>query len=103
MAGFPSGPSTRYNARHMRIHGVLIGLGVCLVAAGCAQEKEWMKVGQPYTTEEFRRDYAQCAGSGKLDEACMRSRGWVSVNPGKAEKEKPPESPRSAPGSGGRY
>jgi hypothetical protein len=26
--------------------------------AGCASDKQWMKVGEPYTTAEFRRDHA---------------------------------------------
>jgi hypothetical protein len=76
----------------MQIHpsvAVLIG-GLLLAVAGCAQEKEWMKVGSPYTTAEFRRDYADCTRSGGLDEDCMRSRGWVSVTPGRAEKPEPP-------------
>jgi hypothetical protein len=49
-----------------------------------------MKVGQPYTVEDFRRDVRACTRAGVLDEACMRDRGWVSVNP---RPEKPPEPP----------
>jgi hypothetical protein len=77
----------------MRARVVVTAVAV-LGAAGCAQEKEWMKVGQSYTTEEFRRDYADCSKSGRLDEMCMRNRGWVSVNPGKQEKARTPESER---------
>ncbi|HXG16729.1 MAG TPA: hypothetical protein VNK50_10800 [Calidithermus sp.] len=67
-----------------------------LLLAGCASEPErqWMKVGQPYTTAEFRRDVAACTRDGRLDEACMRQRGWVDVTP---KVEKPP-SPRSTDG-----
>ncbi len=74
---------------------------------GCAEpEKEWMKINQPYTADEFRRDLAQCTRSGALDEGCMRGRGWVSVNPGKAEvKPGPPTQQPYQPGvrPGGRY
>lgn len=70
-----------------------------LVVAGCssAAEVEWMKVGQPYTTAEFRRDYSECDKSGKL-EACLRSRGWVSVTAPAASKPTAPEM--RAPGGG---
>jgi hypothetical protein len=78
----------------MRLVARALGLGLLLALAGCAQEKEWMKVGQPYTTEEFRRDYAECSRGGSLDESCMRSRGWVSVSPGRVEKPLPAPDPR---------
>lgn len=70
-----------------------------LVVAGCssAAEVEWMKVGQPYTAAEFRRDYSECDKSGKL-EACLRSRGWVSVTAPVAPKQTAPEM--RAPGGG---
>jgi len=50
------------------------------VAAGCtsAADVEWMKVGQPYTAADFRRDYKECDKTDKLED-CLRGRGWVSV------------------------
>ncbi len=58
------------------------------VLSGCGQPpKEWMKLGQRYTTAEFRRDHAACTKKGELDEACMKNKGWVAVNPGKEEKK----------------
>lgn len=91
------GRHTRYNAGRMRVMGLLGAVGLSLLALGCAgQEREWMKVNQPYTAEEFRRDYAACTkGINTLDEACMKSRGWVSVSPGKVDT-KPPEPQRPA-------
>lgn len=70
-----------------------------LVVAGCSSsaEVEWMKVGQPYTAAEFRRDYSECDKSGKL-EACLRGRGWVSVTAPAATKQAAPEM--RAPGGG---
>jgi hypothetical protein len=63
-----------------------------LLAAGCASDdRQWLKLNEKYTTEDFQRDHAACSKSGKLDDACMRSRGWVAVSPGgKAETPKDP-------------
>ena len=54
---------------------------LAVVLTGCASEptRDWMKVSEKYTVEDFRRDYAACSRSGKLDDACMRDRGWVDV------------------------
>ena len=70
----------------------IVTLIALLVLAGCASdEREWMKLNQKYTVEEFRRDHAACLKGGKLDDACMRGRGWVAVNPsGKPETPKDP-------------
>lgn len=79
----------------MRATTLLIGFGVgfgVLMVAGCASDqRDWMKINTPYTVEEFRRDYAECSRKGKLDEECMRSRGWVDVSR-EAEKA-PPAAP----------
>lgn len=57
-----------------------------------------MKVGQPYTAAEFRRDYSECDKAGKLDE-CLRQRGWVSVTAPMAPKQVTPDV-RMPQGSG---
>ena len=74
---------------------ILTGLGLAVVVAGCASddEREWMKIGEKYTTEEFRRDYAECSKGSNLDEECMKSRGWVAVTAPKQE-DKPFSDPR---------
>lgn len=74
------------------IAGPTLTLAALLAAAGCVTDtREWMKVSERYTTEEFRRDHAACSKSGKLDDSCMRARGWIAVNPGvKAETPKDP-------------
>ena len=60
-----------------------------LLAPGCVtDERQWLKLDEKYTTEDFRRDHTACSKSGKLDDACMRGRGWVAVNPG-AKSEAP--------------
>ena len=62
-------------------------LTLAAALAGCAGEKQWMKVGESYTTAEFRRDHADCSKkTGKLDEDCMRGRGWVDMKPSKGDR-----------------
>ena len=83
----------------MSARWLLIACGV-LVVAGCnsAAEVEWMKVGQPYTAAEFRRDYSVCDKTDKLEE-CLRNRGWVSVTAPMAPKQTTPDI-RTPQGSG---
>ncbi len=54
-------------------------------------ERQWYKIGQRYTMEEFRRDTKECTRGGELDVACMRGRGWVDVGPDRPGP--PPEEP----------
>ena len=93
-----SGPTfrVRYNATGMRnklTYGVLL---VALATSACgADNREWMKLDATYTTAEFRRDFQECTVKGKLDDDCMKSRGWVAVTPPKGEQKK--EDPLSMP------
>jgi hypothetical protein len=68
-----------------RVLGLIV-VGVVVAGAGCEAEKQWMKVSEPYTTAEFRRDYAECSKSGRLDEDCMRARGWVDMKQSKGDR-----------------
>jgi hypothetical protein len=83
--------------RAMRITLSLLVIAAAL--AGCAAEKQWMKVGESYTTAEFRRDYAECskAKDGRLDDDCMRARGWVDMKPSKGDRaaDNPPPPPEN--------
>jgi len=73
---------------------LVLGLGAAL--AGCASaEREWLKPDQPYTAEEFRRDMSACSPGGKVDDACMKSRGWISVSPPKSDKSAQPTPSRA--------
>ena len=67
----------------------LVIAAACLVA-GCASsdERQWMKIKTSYTTDEFRRDLAECSKSGKLNDECMQARGWVALTP---KSDKPRE------------
>lgn len=76
----------------MRIRrAVLLVLLPLSLLAGCASsdDREWMKPGGSYTQADFKRDVAACTRSGRLDDACMKERGWVAVTP--------PKSPETAP------
>lgn len=81
----------------MRVRILLAALPLCAGLAACAStEREWMKINESYTKEEFRRDVAQCSRGTTLDEACMKSRGWVSVT---GKQAKPAEQQQQqAPG-----
>jgi hypothetical protein len=87
----------RYNATMMRNklkYGVwLVALATC--GCGGSDTREWMKLDSTYTTAEFRRDLQECMVKGKLDDDCMKARGWVAVTPPKAEQKK--EDPLSMP------
>jgi hypothetical protein len=95
----PSGGAAKrlgYNAAVMRATVVMSMVGIGIIVSSCAtDEREWMKVDQKYTTAEFRRDLAECTAKGKLDEECMRARGWVTVAPPKSEPKK--DDPLSQP------
>jgi len=67
----------------------LVVLG--LVGCSARDDRQWMKVNTPYTVGEFQRDYAECAPKGKLNDACMRSRGWIDMS---SKMEKVPEPPK---------
>jgi hypothetical protein len=73
----------------MRFRLTVSVLIVALATGACwTDTREWMKLDQTYTTAEFRRDLQQCTVKGKLDDDCMKARGWVAVTPPKAEQKK---------------
>lgn len=77
----------------------LFTLGL-VFSSGCgsADDRQWMKINQRYTTEEFQRDYKACTPENTLDESCMRNRGWVEVSQSKTDRDEDPrakEPPRS--------
>jgi hypothetical protein len=87
----------------MVTRSLLLALGLGAALAGCGGgDREWLKPDQPYTAEEFRRDMAACSRDGKVDETCMKTRGWISVSPPKADKSAQPSAPTRTPG-GSRY
>jgi hypothetical protein len=79
------------------MRGVVLAFALLVVigVAGCETEKQWMKVGESYSTAEFRRDYSECSKSGRLDEDCMRARGWVEMKPSRGDRASEPATPSS--------
>jgi hypothetical protein len=53
-----------------------------LAAAACESvpEKQWYKPGVSYTLADFRNDEKLCTRDRKLDEECMKARGWVPLS-----------------------
>ena len=63
-----------------RLTLVLCAVSIAASACSLAPDKQWLKPGQTYTVAEFRRDEAACTKDRKLDEDCMRQRGWVALS-----------------------
>ena len=76
---------------------VMFAVLIAALASGaCGSDtREWMKLDSNYTTAEFQRDIKDCTVKGKLDDDCMKARGWVAVTPPKSEQKK--EDPLSMP------
>jgi hypothetical protein len=73
-------------------------LGALVACESAIDNREWMKINEKYTGEDFRRDVKACSKSGNLDGGCMRSRGWVDVSKNKPETSPFPEQkPQYAP------
>ena len=69
-------------------------LAAVVSLAGCATEtKDWMKLNEKYTTEDFRRDLKTCTKNDQVDDACMQNLGWVSVSKGRDDKPADPYAP----------
>ncbi len=75
----------------MRATLLLIAIAALCVGCSAEPERDWMRVdNSSYTAADFRRDLAGCTQRGKLDESCMRDRGWVTVRP-QYEPPAPPD------------
>jgi hypothetical protein len=61
-------------------------------ALGCASSDErlWYKPGGNYTTAEFNQDRDACTRGKKLDEECLKAKGWVTVSPDRPTPTAPP-------------
>ncbi|KRT72860.1 MAG: hypothetical protein XU13_C0019G0047 [Candidatus Rokubacteria bacterium CSP1-6] len=59
---------------------------------GTGDERRWQKMGVEYTTVEFNRDVDACTRNKKLDDECMKARGWVPMNP-----DRPAPTPSPTP------
>ena len=81
----------------MSTRALLLGCCVAGIVTGCGgySEKQWMKVNETYTTEEFRRDHKACSKGIVLDEECMRAKGWVDLKP--SAKDRAADAPPAGP------
>ena len=61
---------------------------------GTGDERRWQKMGVEYTTAEFNRDVDACTRKKKLDDECMKARGWVPMNPDRPAPTPSPTPPR---------
>jgi len=67
------------------MRGLILLLPVAALAlAGCSSsadsDKQWYKPNVDYTAADFERDRLACTDKKKkLDEACLKQRGWASL------------------------
>ena len=56
-----------------------------LTEVGCSTQPErpWYK--KDSTTAEFNRDRDSCTKDKRLDQTCMKTKGWVQVSPDRPE------------------
>jgi len=85
----PAGRALRYAWSAVALLTAFLLIG----SSGCTREPErqWYKIGQPYSLAEFQRDRTECTREKRLDFDCMRARGWRDVSP-----DRPAPSPEPA-------
>ena len=74
----------------------VLALVPALTACGQTDDRQWMKINERYTTEQFRRDYTECSAKAELDDACMKNRGWVEVTRSKSDRDTDPRTPEQS-------
>ena len=78
-----------------------------LALAACSSsvdsDKQWYKPNVDYTTADFERDRLTCTDKKKkLDEECLKQRGWASLGGDIGPPVKPPD-PTKSPAAKGKY
>ena len=68
-----------------------LAIGTLVACASPTDDREWMKVNEKYSGDDFRRDVKACSKAGVLDDTCMRARGWVDVSRNKPDTGPFPE------------
>ena len=71
-----------------------------LVLAGCSSsgepDKQWYKPNVDYTAADFERDRVACTDKKKkLDEDCLKQRGWAALGGDIGPSIKPPDPTKS--------
>ncbi len=76
-------------------------VSVAVAACESVPEKQWYKPGVSYTLADFRNDEKACTRERRLDEECMKTRGWVPLS---GDVEPPKPDPAASKGRApGRY
>lgn len=78
-----------------------------LALAACSSSadsgKQWYKPNVDYTAADFERDRLACTDKKKkLDEECLKQRGWASLG-GDIEPSVKPPDPTKSPAAKGKY
>ncbi len=78
-----------------------------LTLAACSSssdsDKQWYKPNVDYTTADFERDRLACTDKKKkLDEECLKQRGWIALGGDIGSPVRPPD-PTKSPAPKGRY
>ena len=85
---------------------ILLLPAAALVLAACSSsesERQWYKPNVDYTAADFERDRVACTDKKKkLDEECMKQRGWVALSGDIGPSVKPPD-PTKSPSAKGMY
>jgi hypothetical protein len=78
-----------------------LALAACSSSADSA--KQWYKPNVDYTAADFERDRLACTDKKKkLDEDCMKQRGWAALGGDITPSVKPPD-PTKSPAAHGKY
>ena len=78
-----------------------LALAACSSSADSA--KQWYKPNVDYTAADFERDRLACTDKKKkLDEECLKQRGWASLGGDITPSVKPPD-PTKSPAAKGKY
>ena len=78
-----------------------------LTLAACSSssdsDKQWYKPNVDYTAADFERDRLVCTDKKKkLDEECLKQRGWIALGGDIGPSVKPPD-PTKSPAARGKY
>lgn len=71
---------------------------VMAVGSACSTAepaRQWYKPAGDYTVQDLKRDMAACTREKKLDQECLRARGWVDLS---ADVSRPTPEPSQPPG-----
>jgi hypothetical protein len=78
-------------------------LALAACSSSADSDKQWYKPNVDYTAADFERDRLACTDKKKkLDEECLKQRGWASLGGDIAPSVKPPD-PTKSPAAKGKY